>query len=141
MGKKIAVLSNVNMNYVIRLLKKDHQVYEAEGYGNELGILMNEQSSYHAFAPEITFLLMDLMELLGHELYLPKVREDQLCIDAPRLHDWFEQMERCILPGGLYYLSDAWLWGPEIGALPESSLRQQLEEQWLRGLVWLRQRH
>ncbi len=141
MGKKIAVLSNVNMNYVIRLLKKDHQVYEAEGYGNELGILMNEQSSYHAFAPEITFLLMDLMELLGHELYLPKVREDQLCIDAPRLHDWFEQMERCILPGRLYYLSDAWLWGPEIGALPESSLRQQLEEQWLRGLVWLRQRH
>ena len=101
MGKKIAVLSNVNMNYVIRLLKKDHQVYEAEGYGNELGILMNEQSSYHAFAPEITFLLMDLMELLGHELYLPEVREDgsgnggdstgeeaRLCIDAPRWKQW-----------------------------------------------------
>lgn len=154
MGKKIAVLSNVNMNYVIRLLKKDHQVYEAEGYGNELGILMNEQSSYHAFAPEITFLIMDLMELLGHELYLPGVREDgsgdsgdsageeaQLCIDAPRLRGWFEQMERCIRPGRLYYLSDAWLWGPEIGALPEISLRQQLEEQWLRGLVWLQRRH
>lgn len=154
MDKKIAVLSNVNMNYVIRLLKKEHQVYEAEGYGNELGILMNEQSSYHAFAPEITFLIMDLMELLGHELCLPGAWEDgsgdsgdsageevQLCIDAPRLRGWFEQMERCIRPGRLYYLSDAWLWGPEIGALPEISLRQQLEEQWLRGLVWLQRHH
>lgn len=82
MSKKIAVLSNVNMNYVIRLLKKEHQVYEAEGYGNELGILMNEQSSYHAFAPEITFLIMDLMELLGHELYLPEVEADEPGTDA-----------------------------------------------------------
>jgi len=130
------------MNYVIRLLKKEYQVYEAEGYGNELGILMNEQSSYHVFAPEITFLLMDLMELLGHELYLPAVREQTgMCTAVPRLRGWFEQMERCIRPGRLYYLSDAWLWGPEIGALPEVLLGQQLEEQWLQGLVWLRQRH
>ncbi len=68
MDTKIAVLSNVNMNCVIRLLKKEYQVYEAEGYGNELGILLNRQSSYYDFAPEITFLLMDLMELLGHDL-------------------------------------------------------------------------
>ena len=68
MGKKIAVLSNINMNYVTRLLKKEYAVYEAEGYGNELGLLLNGQSSYHAFDPEITFLIMDLMELLGHEL-------------------------------------------------------------------------
>ena len=147
MSKKIAVLSNVNMNYVIRLLKKEHQVYEAEGYGNELGILMNEQSSYHAFAPEITFLIMDLMELLGHELYLPDVQageneiQGDLCVIVPRLRSWFEQMEHCIRPGQLYYLSDAWLWGPEIGALPEISLGQQLEDQWLQGLVWLQQLH
>lgn len=176
MSKKIAVLSNVNMSYMIRLLKKEHQVYEAEGYGNELGILMNEQSSYHAFAPEITFLIMDLMELLGHELYWPAVLErehgngnlgesqradtgsreetergkidggtslaqTEPCITVPRLRCWFEQVERCIRPQRLYYLSDAWLWGPEIGALPEVSLGQQLEDQWLQGLVWLQQRH
>ena len=49
MDTKIAVLSNVNMNYVIRLLKKEYQVYEAEGYGNELGILLNRQYSYYDF--------------------------------------------------------------------------------------------
>lgn len=155
MGKKIAVLSNVNMNYMIRLLKKEHQVYEAEGYGNELGILMNGQSSYHAFAPEITFLLMDLMELLGHDLYSPgllgeRAAESGAAPDrqqavekgpASRLREWFAQIDGCIRPGQLYYLSDAWLWGPETGALPEVSLAQRLEGQWLEGLEWLEQRH
>lgn len=155
MGKKIAVLSNVNMNYMIRLLKKQHQVYEAEGYGNELGILMNGQSSYHAFAPEITFLLMDLMELLGHDLYSPELLGEraaesgaapnrQQAVEkgpASRLREWFAQIDGCIRPGQLYYLSDAWLWGPETGALPEVSLAQRLEGQWLEGLEWLEQRH
>ena len=160
MSKKIALLSNVNMNYVIRLLKKEHQIHEAEGYGNELGILMNEQSSYHAFAPEITFLVMDLMELLGHELYLPG--EQGLAVDeAPpatqgasfkekslemqgmpvRLRSWLEAMDACIRPGQVYYLSDAWLWGPEIHALPEPCIREELEYKWLEGLKWLQQRH
>lgn len=155
MGKKIAVLSNVNMNYMIRLLKKEHPVYEAEGYGNELGILMNGQSSYHAFAPEITFLLMDLMELLGHDLYSPELLGEraaesgtapdrQQAVEkgpASRLREWFAQIDGCIRPGQLYYLSDAWLWGPETGALPEVSLAQRLEGQWLEGLEWLEQRH
>lgn len=155
MGKKIAVLSNVNMNYMIRLLKKQHQVYEAEGYGNELGILMNGQSSYHAFAPEITFLLMDLMELLGHDLYSPELLGEraaesgaapnrQQAVEkgpASRLREWFAQIDGCIRPGQLYYLSDAWLWGPETGALPEVSLAQRLEGQWLEGLERLEQRH
>ncbi len=155
MGKKIAVLSNVNMNYMIRLLKKEHQVYEAEGYGNELGILMNGQSSYHVFAPEITFLLMDLMELLGHDLYSPELLGEraaesgtapdrQQAVEkgpASRLRAWFAQIDGCIRPGQLYYLSDAWLWGPETGALPEVSLAQRLEGQWLEGLEWLKQRH
>ena len=64
---RLAVLSNVNMNMVIRMLQKNAQVYEAEGYGNELGTLLNPQSSYHAYHAEITFLIMDLAELLEHD--------------------------------------------------------------------------
>ena len=66
--QRIALLSNVNMNFVIRTLKKEVEVYEAEGYGNELGIMMNPHSSYHEFAPNSTFLVMDLLELLEHDL-------------------------------------------------------------------------
>lgn len=198
MDTKIAVLSNVNMNYVIRLLKKEYQVYEAEGYGNELGILLNRQSSYYDFAPEITFLLMDLMELLGHDLCwqesgdtgrgkaqtetgtgdtgsgIPRTYtesgtaeggrpqtdaesgkaenrrpqtdtetgEGQGIHDMPgSMRDWLLQLESCIEPGRLYYVSDAWLWGPEIGALPRPWVRQRLEEQWLEGVLWLQRRH
>lgn len=43
-GQKLALLSNVNMNLVIRMLQKQVEVYETEGYGNELGILMNPSS-------------------------------------------------------------------------------------------------
>lgn len=181
MSKKIALLSNVNMNYVIRLLKKEHQIYETEGYGNELGILMNDQSSYYAFGPEITFLIMDLMELLGHELYLPgepsgevspaagEASSGEACPEAgkissgaafsaagekaggerrlaalkmpDRLRSWLETIDMCIRPGQVYYLSDAWLWGPEIYALPEPCIREELENTWLQGLRWLQQRH
>ena len=156
MSKKIAILSNINMNYVTRLLKKEYQVYETEGYGNELGLLLNGQSSYHAFAPEITFLIMDLMELLGHELLWQETEEtdrgsgrgnseaekDQEIPDMPPcMRSWFLQLDGCINPGELYYLSDAWLWGPEIGALPQPWVRQQLENQWLLGVLWLQRRH
>ena len=59
---RLAVLSNVNMNMGIRMLQKQAEVYDAEGYGNELGVLLNPASSYHAFQPDITFLIMDLAE-------------------------------------------------------------------------------
>lgn len=145
MSKKIALLSNVNMNYVIRLLRQEHEVYEAEGYGNELGILLNEQSSYHTFAPEITFLIMDLMELLGHEVGLPEPPQAEPGEELPGcpapMRSWLQLLDGCIRPGRLYYVSDAWLWGPEIGALPEEGIRERLEGLWLQGLYWLGQRH
>ncbi len=117
-----------------------------------MGLLLNRQSSYHAFDPEITFLIVDLMELLGHELWGQETGEADSDNSKPGenreishlplcMRGWFMQLDGCIDPGRLYYLSDAWLWGPEIGALPRSWVRQQLEDQWLQGVLWLRQRH
>ena len=57
---RLAVLSNVNMNMVIRMLQKQAEVYDAEGYGNELGVLLNPASSYHAFQPDITLSLIHI---------------------------------------------------------------------------------
>ncbi|MBE5864694.1 MAG: HAD-IIIC family phosphatase [Lachnospiraceae bacterium] len=105
MSRKIALLSNVNMNALIRMLKKDAEVYEAEGYGNELGILMNPASSYHAFAPEVTFVVMDLMELLEHELDMESAKS--------RVENWFSAFESAMTDSCIYYISDAYLWGLE----------------------------
>ncbi len=108
MSRRIALLSNVNMNALIRMLKRDAEVYEAEGYGNELGILMNPASSYHAFCPEVTFVVMDLMELLEHELEAEPARN--------RVENWFETFESAMKDSCVYYVSDAYLWGLELEA-------------------------
>ncbi|MBR5248819.1 MAG: HAD-IIIC family phosphatase [Lachnospiraceae bacterium] len=131
---KIAVLSNVNMNFVIRLLKKEYEVYESEGYGNELGVLMNPQSSYHGFGPQVTFLLMDLMEVVEHQL----VVADGATVAIDR---WFTMLESCLKPEGIYYVSDAYLWGPEIPVLSDPGRKQALEAVWQKRLQDLCSHH
>lgn len=122
MKHKVALLSNVNMNFVLRMLKKDFEVYNTEGYGNELGLLMNPGSSYHAFSPDITFLVVDLLEVLGHNLRASAAKE---VINA-----WFSMFEAGMCSTSQYYISDAYLWGPEVKVLFYKELKLQLEILW-----------
>lgn len=130
---RIAVLSNVNMNFVIRLLGKEAEVYQTEGYGNELGTLMNPASSYHAFAPEYTFLIMDLIELLEHELEPEAAKR--------KIQNWFGGMEAALKPEVIYYVSDAYLWGVELAAVFEPGRKAALEQLWQQELEGLCRRH
>lgn len=120
--RKIAVLSNVNMNFIIRFLKKEFDVYEVEGYGNELGLLFDRESSYYTFSPEVTFFLMDLPELLQHELSLEKSRL--------YMEQWFANLEALLKKDKLYYISDGLLWGAELKVLPDGFLKQSIEACW-----------
>lgn len=128
---RIALLSNINMNFVIRSLQDKVQIYEPEGYGNELGILMNPQSSYYAFGPQITFLVMDLMELLGHE---PEAA-------GQRIEEWFAALEGVLQPETIYYISDTKLWGPETDVLADRESRYRAEGLWREALSALCSRH
>lgn len=119
---KIALLSNVNMNFVIRSLKAQAETYEPEGYGNELGFLQNPGSTYHAFAPDITFFVMDYMEVLGHSLDETKARET---VDY-----WFASLENCLLSGKTYYISDARLFGAELLVTEDAFLEKRLLAIW-----------
>lgn len=132
-GRRIALLSNVNMNAVIRSLKDEMQVYEAEGYGNELGILLNPASSYHAFKPEITFLVLDLLELVEHEL---QGQESEARMDS-----WFEGFENAMESACVYYISDSYLWGAELDAAEPLTGRAVLETFWNEKLQKLCARH
>lgn len=123
MGKqRIALLSNVNMNFVIRMLQKECEVYQPEGYGNELGLLMNPESSYHKFGADITFLVMDLAEVTSHELEPAAAKE---LIDR-----WFAGLESAVREEGVFYLSDAYLWCAELDAVYEAGRKQALEQLW-----------
>lgn len=121
-GRRIALLSNVNMNAVIRQLGGEWQIYEAQGYGNELGTLMNPQSSYHAFGPEITFLVVDLMELSDH-------RMDGDAVETAA-ENWFAGLESALDPKCVYYVNDALLWGPESEVADALTDRAALERIW-----------
>lgn len=130
---RLAVLSNVNMNMVIRMLQKQAEVYDAEGYGNELGALLNPASSYHAFQPDITFLIMDLAELLEHD-YDPQTAKE-------RIVNWFQTLEGCLPEHGVFYVSDAYLWAVELAVLADPERKQQLESLWSMELQKLAVKH
>lgn len=121
-GSKIALLSNVNMDFVIRMLRRHAEIYQMQGYGNELGILMNPASSYHDFAPDITFVVEDLMELLGHDLNPETAKET---IDR-----WFSGLEQQLKPEEIYYISDAYLWGVELAVASPAGRKASLEQLW-----------
>lgn len=133
MKHKIAVLSNINMNFVLRMLKKDFEVYNTEGYGNELGLLMDKTSSYHAFEADSTFMIMDLLEVLGHNLRASAAEEV--------INTWFSMFETGICSASQYYISDAYLWGPEVEVLFYKDLKLQLERLWNERLQELCDKH
>ena len=126
MKPRIALLSNINMNFVLRILKKDLEVYHTQGYGNELGVLLDPNSDYHAFGADSTFFIMDLLEVLGHDLHARAAGE--------AVSKWFQTFEAGMKLTTQYYISDAYLWGVEVEALFYKDLKRQLEELWNHGL-------
>ena len=127
MSHRISVLSNVNMNFAVRMLARelaaaepDTALYQPEGYGNELGTLLDASSSYEAFAPDITFLIMDVLEAVDHD---PDAGSE-------RIESWFASLKAALHAERLYYVSDAFLWGPEAEILWGDDCRGALEYRW-----------
>lgn len=123
---KIALLSNINLNPVNRLLSKNMEVYENPGYGNELGILMNPDSSIYSFNPEVIFVIEDIMELLNHDL-----EKELICL---MIDKWFSSFERSIQKEKVYYVSDAYVWGAEMEICAAEGIKVHIEELWQRRL-------
>lgn len=131
--KRIALLSNINVNPLLRILQGEVALGPMEGYGNELGIMMNPASAYNQFAPEITFLIMDLMELTEHELTDVSVKN--------HVENWFSGFENAMQGDRIYYISDAYLWGPEQETADMAVDRGELEGIWKNNLKALCGKH
>lgn len=63
---KISILSNINVNSLIKRLSKEHNVYKAPGYANWIGEILEEKSGLNEFSPKGIFVILD-----GHELLKP----------------------------------------------------------------------
>lgn len=96
---KLAILSNVNLDFVVRLVGQHHPVCPAEGYGNPLGRLLNPGDSLYTAGADTIFLLPDLDELTAGRSEADARAEIQAL---------FGGLTQALRPGIQYGVSDVW---------------------------------
>lgn len=95
---RIAILSNINLGSVTKLVGKKYEVMETVGYGNLLELLINPLSDYHKFSPEVCVLIVDIWDIIKD---IGDKNEVKVCID-----EWFMQLERALDTKVSYFISD-----------------------------------
>ena len=123
---RIAVLSNINMDSTVRLLQRNLEVFKPEGYGNEMGSLINPASALQKYSPEIIFIIEDLLELVGHELDVDKANVI--------IEEWFSHLSMALQDDVVYYIADAFAYGAELDVLVDKSRGRRLELLWQENL-------
>ncbi len=95
---KVAVLSNVNIDYIVTQLSRQMDICRTEGYGDVWGQLLNKQSSVHRYKPDVIVIIMDISQLLD-------AWEDRM--QAMEIIDeWFVMYEKCMQKHLQYLISD-----------------------------------
>ena len=95
---KIAILSNVNCDFIARLLSAKYDVCPTEGYGNIWGKLLNPSSKLNEYAPQLLLFIVDINELLRNEEdYSDKCR---------LIDDWFNRLVNVYSKKKEYFISD-----------------------------------
>lgn len=119
---KIAVLSNTNTDYMVRILSQQADTWKPEGFGNVMGALLNPNSSYHLYMPQLTFLFMDVMEVINHETAYEAAEE--------KIAGWFSDLESGIYENAVYYIADAFLTGEEGKVMADPMWESRMEMLW-----------
>lgn len=107
-ARRIAVLSNVNLDPVLAVLNQKRReqygsgaepVVSPDGYGNVFEALLRPDSAVYTQNAEHIYVILDLAELLKHCQSGAQIREE---VDR-----WFATFSSCIRDGLQYFLSDA----------------------------------
>lgn len=133
--KRMAVLSNINIDSVIKGISKNQDVYAGEGYGNELELLLNPSSSLHAYKPDMVFLVIDLLELTGHQW------DRAHAVKA--IDQWYEVFAEAVQPDCVYFIPDVCLRGKEwkIYSIVDPDYESVLSDYWQQKRKHLMQRY
>lgn len=122
---RVALLSNVNADFVIRLLCADFTMYQTEGYGDIWGPQLDADSSFSRFAPSAVFLLIDAQQLFVQAQNETEMRQD--------VDDWFAMFERCCVPEREYYISEIQHRAPAVADIDEF-VPENMAHYWLENL-------
>lgn len=128
--KKIALLSNVNIDMVSKLLPNQEEVFRPQGYGNAFSLLLDTNSDLAKFAPYVIFFIVDITALTAAAM---TYEEAVVGVD-----EWFMNFRACIDPKVIYYVSDVSIRRRFIEDTDEL-LGDKLEAYWLEQLRKLMQ--
>lgn len=131
--KKIAVLSNVNVNPVVQGLKGDYEIFQNEGYGNEIEMLMNPHSALRQFQPEVVYLFIDILEFMDHNWDVELVSD--------RIHQWYVALESSLQQNCVYFISDICMRGRESRIYAKSQEEILILQCWQESLEHLMEAH
>lgn len=95
---RVALLSNANADFIIRLLSADSTVYRTEGYGDIWGPQLDAQSALARFAPTAVFLLVDAQQLFASSRTETEMRQ--------QTDTWYALFEQCRCTEREYFISD-----------------------------------
>lgn len=123
---KVAILSNVNVDSIIKEVGKTYAILSSEGYGNVLEALLNKHSKYNLYKPNLTFLIMDVYELIksGNTL------EDYY----KSIDHWFNSLEQALETQSTYFISDGECKGYEFFIGDKKEERALIEAYWNEGI-------
>ncbi|MCR5701958.1 MAG: HAD-IIIC family phosphatase [Lachnospiraceae bacterium] len=95
---KIAVLSNVNMDAIVKNLQRKYEVFSPAGYGNVVEELSNAGSELNAFKPDICFIIIDASAMFD--------RYDRFEEGAGVITSFFGILESAMGTNTTYYIND-----------------------------------
>lgn len=95
---KVAILSNVNIDMVSKLLPNQDKVFQPQGYGNAFSLLLNENSDLAKFSASVLFFIVDITSLTASAL----TYEDAVS----SIDEWFSDFQSCVKPKIQYFISD-----------------------------------
>lgn len=94
----IAVLSNVNIDFVCRRVRKNINVADSVGYGNIWGQILDETSNINIIDISTIFFIIDIEQLIE------KCNNYNECKDA--IDEWFECFNSIVRKEKDYFVSD-----------------------------------
>lgn len=122
---KAAVLSNVNVSYIVKLLRRSVDVCSPEGYGDLWGQLLNQESSVSQYGPQVIILIIDISQLLDGWQDMPQAEK--------MIDEWFAMFEECRNDKQQYLISDVRFRELQIKDLDEM-IYDRLEYYWKKKL-------
>ena len=95
---KVALLSNVNSDFVLRILAKKMDCVPSVGYGNVWGQILDMNSSLNKADPSVLFFLIDIEQLVER---CTNINDAVSMID-----EWFSMLDSNLEQEKDYFISD-----------------------------------